>query len=222
MKNKEKQRCTIFVQIKLFFGKEDPVDIRSIKQFAEEQNVSYEAIRKQIVKYSDELKDHIVRKNRTQYLDEWAINFLKEKRKENPIVLMSVDQNQEIEELKAQVDLLKSKLLVAQDQIISLQDETKKAIESQIKYTALLEESKEKDEKLKDAERRVVASEEELLHIREDNRRTIEEKDDQIQTIQTEMEDLRKTIEDLQKERDDARTEAQSFTRSIFGFYRKK
>jgi len=173
------------------------MDVRSIKQFAEEQNVSYEAIRRQIVKYSDELKDHIVRKNRTQYLDEWAINFLKEKRKESPIVLMNMDQNEEIEELKAQVDLLKSKLLVAQDQIISLQDETKKAIESQVRYTALLEESKAKD--------------------------------DQIRTIQTEAEDLRKkseedqkTIEDLQKERDEAQAEAQSFTRSIFGFYRKK
>lgn len=180
------------------------MDVRSIKQFAEEQNVSYEAIRKQIVKYSDELKDHIVRKNRTQYLDEWAVNFLKEKRKESPIVLMNMDQNEQIEELKAQVDLLKSKLLVAQDQIISLQDETKKAIESQVRYTALLEDNKAKEEKLKEAE-------------------------SQIRTIQTEADDLRKkseedqkTIEDLQKQRDEAQTEAQSFTRSIFGFYRKK
>lgn len=194
------------------------MDVRSIKQFAEEQNVSYEAIRRQIVKYSDELKDHIVRRNRTQYLDEWAINFLKEKRKESPIVLMNMDQNEEIEALKAQVDLLKSKLLVAQDQIISLQDETKKAIESQVRYTALLEDNEAKAKRLKEAESREA-----------DLSREIEKKDDQIRTIQTEAEDLRKkseedqkTIEDLQKERDEARTEAQSFTRSIFGFYRKK
>jgi chromosome segregation ATPase len=189
----------------------DPVDVKSIKQFAEEQNVSYEAIRKQIVRYGDELKDHIVRRNRTQYLDEWAINFLKEKRKESPIVLMNMDQNEEIEALKAQVDLLKSKLLVAQDQIISLQDETKKAIESQVRYTALLEESKAKDEKLTDLSRQIG------------------EKDGQIQKIQTEADDLRKQseedqkkIEDLSRERDEAQKEAQSFTRSIFGFYRKK
>jgi len=194
------------------------MDVRSIKQFAEEQNVSYEAIRRQIVKYSDELKDHIVRKNRTQYLDEWAINFLKEKRKESPIVLMNMDQNEEIEALKAQVDLLKSKLLVAQDQIISLQDETKKAIESQVRYTALLEDNEAKAKRLKEAESREA-----------DLSREIEKKDDQIRTIQTEAEDLRKkseedqkTIEDLQKERDEAQAEAQSFTRSIFGFYRKR
>lgn len=194
------------------------MDVRSIKQFAEEQNVSYEAIRRQIVKYSDELKDHIVRKNRTQYLDEWAINFLKEKRKESPIVLMNMDQNEEIEALKAQVDLLKSKLLVAQDQIISLQDETKKAIESQVRYTALLEDNEAKAKRLKEAESREA-----------DLSREIEKKDGQIRTIQTEAEDLRKkaeadreTIEDLQRERDEAQKEAQSFTRSIFGFYRKK
>lgn len=187
------------------------MDVKSIKQFAEEQNVSYEAIRKQIVRYGDELKDHIVRRNRTQYLDEWAINFLKEKRKESPIVLMNMDQNEEIEALKAQVDLLKSKLLVAQDQIISLQDETKKAIESQVRYTALLEESKAKDEKLTDLSRQIG------------------EKDGQIQKIQTEADDLRKQseedqkkIEDLSRERDEAQKEAQSFTRSIFGFYRKR
>ena len=194
------------------------MDVRSIKQFAEEQNVSYEAIRRQIVKYSDELKDHIVRKNRTQYLDEWAINFLKEKRKESPIVLMNMDQNEEIEALKAQVDLLKSKLLVAQDQIISLQDETKKAIESQVRYTALLEDNEAKAKRLKEAESREA-----------DLSREIEKKDDQIRTIQTEAEDLRKKseedqkkIEDLSRERDEAQKEAQSFTRSIFGFYRKK
>jgi chromosome segregation ATPase len=196
----------------------DPVDVKSIKQFAEEQNVSYEAIRKQIVRYGDELKDHIVRRNRTQYLDEWAINFLKEKRKESPIVLMNMDQNEEIEALKAQVDLLKSKLLVAQDQIISLQDETKKAIESQVRYTALLEDNEAKAKRLKEAESREA-----------DLSREIEKKDDQIRTIQTEADDLRKkaeedreTIEDLQRERDEAQKEAQSFTRSIFGFYRKK
>lgn len=173
------------------------MDVRSIKQFAEEQNVSYEAVRKQIVKYSEELKDHIVRKNRTQYLDEWAVEFLKEKRRESPIVLMNMDQNEEIENLKAQVDLLKTKLLSAQDQIISLQSESTKAIEAQVKYTVLLEDNKAKEEKLKEAE-------------------------DQIRTIRTEADDLRKKSEEDLKKIEDLQTEIQSFQKSIFGFYRKR
>ena len=179
------------------------MNIRSIKQFAEEQNVSYEAIRKQIVRYSDELKDHIIRRNRTQYLDDWAVEFLKEKRKENPIILMNMDQNEQIEELKAQVDLLKVQLMTAQNEllkekerVITLQDESKKLIEDRGRYTALLEDSKAKEEKLTDLSR------------------TIEEKDDQIRTIQKEADDLR-------KERDEAQSEARSYKKSIFGFYRK-
>ena len=80
-------------------------------------------------------------------------------------------------------------------------------------------------EKLKEVESQIS----EIRKESEDLSREIEKKDDQIRTIQTEADDLRKkseedqkTIEDLQKQRDEAQTEAQSFTRSIFGFYRKK
>lgn len=127
------------------------MEIRSIKQIAEEQNVSYEAIRKMIVRYSDELKDHITRKNRTQYLDEWAVEFLKEKRRENPVVLYNMDQNEQIEELKAQVELLKNKLLASQEQLLSLQSEVKEGIENKVKCSLLLEDNKAKDERLKEA-----------------------------------------------------------------------
>lgn len=183
----------------------------TIKQYAESQNVTYEAVRKQIVGYGEELKDHIVRKGRTQYLDEWAVEFLTKRRRENPIILLSQDKDEAIELLKSQVETLRVQLMTAQnellkekDRIIELQDEAKKTIEDRARYTALLEDNKAKEEKLKEAE-------------------------SQIRTIQTEADDLRKkseedqkTIEDLQKQRDEAQTEAQSFTRSIFGFYRKK
>ena len=173
------------------------MDVRSIKQIAEEQNVSYEAIRKQIVRYSDELKDHIVRRNRTQYLDEWAVNFLKEKRKENPVILMNMDRDEQIEELKAQVELLKNKLLVSQEQIITLQEENNKALETQVRYTALLEDTKAKDERLASAEQ------------------TITEQSDHIREMEKESEDLRQELEEAQ-------AEAQSYEKSIFGFYRKR
>lgn len=185
--------------------------LMTIKQYAESQNVTYEAVRKQIVGYGEELKDHIVRKGRTQYLDEWAVEFLTKRRRENPIILLSQDKDEEIELLKRQVETLQVQLMTAQsellkekDRIIELQDEAKKTLEDRARYTVLLEADKAKEEKLKEAE-------------------------DQIRTIQKEADDLRKkseedqkTIEDLQKERDEAQTEVQSFTRSFLGFYRKK
>lgn len=204
----------------------------TIKQYAESQNVTYEAVRKQIVGYREELKDHIVRKGRTQYLDEWAVEFLTKRRRENPIILLSQDKDEAIELLKSQVETLRVQLMTAQnellkekDRIIELQDEAKKTIEDRARYTALLEDNKAKEEKLKEVESQIS----EIRKESEDLSREIEKKDDQIRTIQTEADDLRKkseedqkTIEDLQKERDEAQTEAQSFTRSIFGFYRKK
>ena len=180
------------------------MELVTLKQYAEEHKISYEAVRKQVIRYAEELSDHIIKQDRTQYLDPWAVEFLTNRRRESPIVLMNMDQSVENKRLKEEVESLRVKLMTAQnellkekDRIIELQDEAKKTLEDRARYTALLEESKAKD--------------------------------DQIRTIQTEAEDLRKkseedqkTIEDLQKERDEARTEAQSFTRSIFGFYRKK
>ena len=193
------------------------MDLVTIKQYAEDQGISYEAVRKQVVRYSDELSGHIVKRDRRQFLDQWAVDFLTEKRRQSPVVVVSMDRSEENERLREEIDSLRVKLMTAQnellsekDRVIQLQDEAKKMIEDQSRYTALLEDNKAKEEKLRDAESR----EADLSR--------------QIETIQTEAEDLRrqaeedqKTIEDLQKERDEAQAEAKSFTKSIFGFYRK-
>lgn len=201
------------------------MDIISIKQFAEEQNVSYEAIRKQIVRYSEDLKEHIIRKNRTQYLDEWAIDFLKKKRRENPVILLNQDKDEEIDFLKSQIESLKNQLMSAQnelltekDKVIALQAEANKAIETKAKNEFLLEDNKEKEEKLRQSA------------IREaDLSRQLGEKNLQLQSAQSEAENFKKqseefqkTVSDLQKQRDEFQTEAQSYQKSFFGFYRKK
>ena len=193
------------------------MDLVTIKQYAEDQGISYEAVRKQVVRYSDELSGHIIKRDRRQFLDQWAVDFLTEKRRQSPVVLVNMDQSEENERLREEIDSLRVKLMTAQNELLSekdrgiqLQDEAKKMIEDQSRYTALLEDNKTKEEKLREAENR----EADLSR--------------QIETIQTEAEDLRrqaeenqKTIEDLQKERDEAQAEAKSFTKSIFGFYRK-
>lgn len=197
----------------------------TLKQYADDQGISYEAVRKQVIRYAEELSDHIITQDRKKYLDQYAVKFLTERRRESPIILMNMDQNEENQRLKEEIESLRVKLMTAQnellkekDRIISLQDEAKKTLEDRARYTALLEESKAKDEKLKEMTGQVG-----------DLSRQIEEKDGQIRTIQTETNDLRrqveedrKKIEDLSRERDEAQNEAQSFTRSIFGFYRKR
>ena len=201
------------------------MDILSIKQFAEQQNVSYEAIRTQVKRYSEELKDHIIRKNRTQYLDEWAIDFLEKKRKENPVILMNMDQNTQIEELQAQVEILKNKLMQSQDKVIALQEEARNHIEQGIRYNFLLEDNKAKTERLTKAEEQIEKDREKI----EEYRQEIELKERRIIKAENEAEGLRRitdedmnTIENLRRERDAARNEAESFQKSIFGLYRKK
>lgn len=192
-RNQRSLTCTTLYkdlsQRKLCRKEGDPVELMTLKQYAEKQKISYEAVRKQVIRYSEELSEHIVKQNRTQYLDEWAVDFLTERRRESPIILMNMDQSEENERLKEEVESLRVKLMTAQnellkekDRIIELQDEAKKTIEDRARYTALLEDNKAKEEKLKEAESQ---------------------------------------IEDLRRERDEAQAEAKSFTRSLFGFYRK-
>ena len=88
------------------------VDVKTIKQYAEEQGVSYEAIRKQIGTHKEELKEHIVIKGRTQYLDDWAVDFLTERRKENPVVIVNQEKVDEVETMRKQIETLRTQLLL--------------------------------------------------------------------------------------------------------------
>ena len=131
------------------------MELITIKQYAESQNVTYEAVRKQIVRYADDLKDHIARKGRTQYLDTWAVEFLTKRRRENPVILLSQDKDEAIETMKQEIESLKAQLMTAQnellksqderlkaqDRIIELQEEAKKTLEDRARYSALLEDN---------------------------------------------------------------------------------
>ena len=179
------------------------MEIMTIKQFADSQGITYEAVRRQTVRYAEELSGHVIRKGRTQYLDEKAVEFLKERRRESPIVLQTIDQGEEIGRLQEQLESLRTqlmsaqnKLLESQERIISLQEEAQKALEDRARYTALLEDNEAKEKKLQETE--------------EELRRVEADRDDAVQRAQ-----------DLQTERDEAVRESKSYYKSWFGFYRK-
>ena len=54
----------------------------SIKDYAKQKGVTYEAIRKQISRYKNELEGHIVVDHRRQLLDETAVAILDKHREE--------------------------------------------------------------------------------------------------------------------------------------------
>ena len=232
MMKTDTQLCKVLRKQKLRLGEGDYMDPVTLKQYAESQGISYEAVRKQVTRYSEVLSDHIIEQNRKRYLDQYAVNFLTERRRESPIILMNMDQSEENERLKEQIETLKTQLkmvqnellkrkdeqLKAQDRIIALQDEVKNTFEDRARYTVLLEEKISKEKELKEARKQIDRLS-----------RQLQNKVTQFQLIRRKTDNLRKKSElyhrkmmDLQRERDKGQIEPQAFTRSIFGFFRKR
>ena len=144
------------------------MELMTIKQYAQSQHISYEAVRKQVASYKHELQDHIIRKGRTQYLDEWAVEFLTKRRRESPVIVLEQSKDETIADLKEQIDSLRVQLMAAQnellrekDHIIELQEESRKSLEAQTRYTALLEDNESKDEQIRELTEQRDAAEKE-------------------------------------------------------------
>lgn len=119
----------------------------SMKDYAAEQKISYEAVRKQVNRYRSELEDHIVKQGRTQYLDDDAVAFLDERRQENPIIILESSKDEEIQRLSNENKALLLKLTEVQDKLVRSQEtiselQTEK-LQLQQEKILLLEEKKE-------------------------------------------------------------------------------
>jgi hypothetical protein len=95
----------------------------SLKEYAQKKNISYEAVRKQVNRYRNELGDHLYKKDRTQYLDEDGEAFLDQKRASNPVILVEHDKDEQIEDLTRQNESLRVKIMELQDQLIKSKDQ---------------------------------------------------------------------------------------------------
>lgn len=115
----------------------------TIKEYAKSKNVSYEAVRKQIQKYKDkELKEHVIRKNKTQYLDDYAVEFLDNRRRESPIMVVQMNKDEEIERLEMENKALLLKVAELQEALLREKDEVKQL---QLEKIELLEQKKEEE-----------------------------------------------------------------------------
>lgn len=112
----------------------------SLKDYAREKGVSYEAVRKQVTRYKDELEGHITKENRTQYLDDAAVEFLNHKRATNPVVLMEASRDDEVQRLTDENKALLLKVAELQDALLREKDAVKLLQEDKI---ALLEDKQQ-------------------------------------------------------------------------------
>lgn len=90
----------------------------SLGDYAKDKNISYEAVRKQVVRYKDDLGSHIIVDGRQQFLDEDAVAFLDSKRQKNPVAIIQQNKDDQIKELEEQVKQLLIKT-AAQAELIS-------------------------------------------------------------------------------------------------------
>lgn len=132
----------------------------TIKDYAKQKGVSYEAIRKQIKRYEDELKGHLVKQNRFLMLDDEAIQFLDSKRSENPVIVYEQNKDEELEQLRHENKVLLIQMNTVQDQLGKVQQKliaemntTKLLTQEKVQYLEYKAQSEQKEIQLKDLAR---------------------------------------------------------------------
>lgn len=188
------------------------MEIITLRDYAEQNKISYEAVRKQVARYQNDLEGHLIRKGRQQFLDETAVSFLDEKRKSNPVVLVQRDKDEQIEELERQVKQLLVKTAAQADKISELAEwksDHALLIATADQNRLALEAAKEAHEKLQaaydDAKVEIEVKQQEIEKIRQEAADAIQEQE---KAFQDERAEYEKKIYEL---------EHRSFWKRLFG-----
>ena len=189
----------------------------SIKDYAKEHGVSYEAVRSQVARYMDRevdgfrLSDHISKVGRTQYIDDEGIAFLDERRSRSPIVIQQEERDETIERLRTRVDELQARLIAAQDEYRVLMEEKHKI---EMREQALIADKQMIDEiKASVAEAQAKADEAEAARKKAeeeaaDARARVEQRERETKEAREEADRLRAEAERQEKAAEEAKARA--------------
>lgn len=189
----------------------------TIKDYAKQKGVSYEAIRKQIKRYEDELEGHLVKQNRFLMLDDEAVRFLDSKRSENPVIVYEQNKDEELEQLRHENKVLLIQMNTVQDQLGKVQQKliaemnTTKLLTSEkvqyLEYKALAEQKDlqlQDAAKARDAAQQKADQQEALLRLKEQQIGALtaarESAAENLQAAQTRMEELEKRAKAAEEE----------------------
>lgn len=115
----------------------------TLKEYAASRDVSYEAVRRQVNKLRDELGEHIIIQNKTQMLDDTAVELLDQKRAESKIVVIK-ETSAEVDQLRQDNNDLRDKILQLQEQLIAAQQQVTDLQQQQIDTLQQLAATEEK------------------------------------------------------------------------------
>ena len=129
----------------------------TIKDYAKQKGVSYEAIRKQIKRYEEELEGHLVKQNRFLMLDDEAVQFLDGKRSENPVIVYEQNKDEELEQLRQENKMLLIQMNTVQDQLGKVQQKliaemsvSQQLTQEKVQYLEYKAQSEQKELQLQD------------------------------------------------------------------------
>lgn len=189
----------------------------TIKDYAKQKGVSYEAIRKQIKRYEDELEGHLVKQNRFLMLDDEAVRFLDSKRSENPVIVYEQNKDEELEQLRHENKVLLIQMNTVQDQLGKVQQKliaemntTKLLTSEKVQYLEYKAQAEQKELQLQDvakareAAQQKADQQEALLRLKEQQIGALtaarESAAENLQAAQTRMEELEKRAKAAEEE----------------------
>ncbi len=144
------------------------MNVITLRDYAKQNNISYEAVRKQLVRYKAELGDHIIKDGRQQFLDEEAVAFLDAKRQKNPVAIIQMDKDERIEALQKELDAAKNMIIGLQEERDKLKSE-KYTLELENAKIALLEaDNKAQRDKIAEAEQKALEANSEAYRAKEE------------------------------------------------------
>lgn len=111
---------------------------KSIKDLSKELNCSYEAIRQHTKRYKTELSGHIIRNGKTQMLDGYACEFIKQKRIENPVIVQTIEKDEYTKQLEQENKSLLIAVNELQKELLQLRED-KHTLELETVKLGLLE-----------------------------------------------------------------------------------
>lgn len=169
---------------------------RTIREYAEQEGITYEAARQRIARAGAEITPHIVTRGKTKYLTDEAQELLNNYAYKVPLVRVADDRQALIDKLRADAEARTAKIIELQDRLLAVA---------------------EKAAKLEAVEREKLLLEKLADDIRKDNEAYLEQirvKDTKIQTLEAEKAAGREELKE-------ARGELESYHKTIFGLYRK-
>lgn len=163
------------------------MNVITFKDYADQNNISYEAVRKQVARYKNELGEHLVINGRQQFLDEEAVAFLDAKRRKNPVIVHQASVSETIENLKQEKENLLIKVAEQADQLKEMANwkaEKATLIAEADQNKLLLEEN---TKKLEEAQKEILYAGTKIEKLQEHLKEQEEEHQEEMKKIQEEL-----------------------------------